>query len=170
MHKLIPAIVFTATVGLGSCALTPATDANGHHGHEQSARGATAPPQALADQRLLVKFPDQMRDHTLANMRDHLATLSGIQEALATGHFDRASELAENRLGMSSLTLHGAHDVARFMPEGMQAAGTAMHHSASRFALAASEASATGDLRPALAELANVSQTCVACHAGYRLQ
>ncbi|MEZ5739404.1 MAG: hypothetical protein R3E68_08065 [Burkholderiaceae bacterium] len=102
-------------------------------------------------------------------MRDHLVTLAGIQQALASGRFDDASDLAENRLGMTSLALHGAHDVAKYMPEGMQAAGTAMHRSASRFAIVVREASATGELKPALAELAKVSQTCVACHAGYRL-
>jgi hypothetical protein len=78
--------------------------------------------------------------------------------------------LAERRLGLSSLGLHGAHDVARFMPEGMQAAGTAMHRSASRFALVAKDASVTGDVRASLAALAQLSQACVACHAAYRIQ
>ena len=122
-----------------------------------------------ADARQLVKFPEPLRSHTLANMRDHLVALGEIQEALSRSQFDQASDIAEQRLGMSSLKLHGAHEVAQFMPKGMQDAGTAMHRSASQFATVAKDASVTGDLKPALAALAKVNQSCVACHAGYRL-
>lgn len=143
----------------------------GQHQHQQHMQGERAPATSTgpADTRRLVRFPEPLRSHTLANMRDHLQTLGQIQEALATGAFDRASELAEQRLGMSSLRLHGAHEVAKYMPDGMQQAGTAMHRSASQFALVAKDASVTGDLKPALASLATLNQTCVACHAGYRL-
>lgn len=103
-------------------------------------------------------------------MRDHLQVLGDLQNLLAVGAFDKASELAESRLGMSSLQSHGAHDVAKYMPKGMQAAGGAMHRSASRFARIAMDASVTGDIKAPLQALATVSQTCVACHAGYRLQ
>jgi len=122
-----------------------------------------------ADARQLVEFPETLRLNTLANMRDHLLALGEIQEALSRGQFDLASDIAEQRLGMSSLELHGAHEVAQFMPKGMQDAGTAMHRSASQFATVSKDASVTGDLKPALAALAKVNQTCVACHAGYRL-
>ena len=132
-----------------------------HHGD--------APP-APADTRHAVRFPGPLRVQTLANMRDHLLALGQIQEALAKSEYDRAAELAEGRLGMSSLQTHGAHEVAHFMPQAMQDAGTAMHRSASQLARAVKDASATGDLRPALAALARVNQTCVACHAGFRLQ
>ena len=125
---------------------------------------------AAPDARVAVDFPAAMRDHTLANMRDHLATLERIQGALAAGRYDEAAHLAESRLGLTSLDAHGAHDVARYMPEGMQAAGTAMHRAASRFAIAATDAGATGDVRPALAALSEVTADCVACHAGYRLR
>lgn len=111
-----------------------------------------------------------MRLHTLANMRDHLQTLGDIQTALAAGSFDKASELAEQRLGMSALEMHGAHDASKFMPQGMQNAGTAMHRSASQFAIVAKDASVSGDLKSVLASLGKLNQTCVACHAAYRLQ
>lgn len=73
-----------------------------------------------ADSRILVKFPEPLLTHTLANMRDHLAALGEMQNALANGEYDRAAEVAEQRLGMSSLKTHGAHEVAEFMPKGMQ--------------------------------------------------
>lgn len=137
--------------------------------HEQMMSGHTQQQAAPADNRQLVKFPEPLRSHTLANMRDHLVALGEMQDALAKGQFDRAADVAEQRLGMSSLKTHAAHEVAKFMPQGMQDAGTAMHRSASQFATIAKDASVSGDLRPALAALARVNQTCVACHAGYRL-
>ncbi|HVC10426.1 MAG TPA: hypothetical protein VNE59_02215 [Burkholderiales bacterium] len=122
------------------------------------------------DTRELVHFPAPLREHELANMRDHLLTLERIQLALSNGEFDEASRLAEHRLGLSSLGLHGAHEVAPYMPKGMQDIGMQMHRAASRFAVEVNTSAATGDMRPALAALAHVTAQCVACHAAYRLQ
>jgi hypothetical protein len=121
------------------------------------------------DPRQPVSLPAMMQEHMRANMRDHLLAISEIQAALAGGQYDAAAEIAEKRLGMTSLEAHGARHVAGFMPEGMQAIGTAMHHAASRFAVTAQEVAVTGDLARALGGLAEVTRQCVACHAGYRL-
>jgi hypothetical protein len=121
------------------------------------------------DARIAVAFPAQLKQHTLASMRGHLQALAQIQGYLAAHDFDRAADVAEFQLGMSSLSLHGAHAVAPYMPKGMQDAGTAMHRSASQFALAAKEASIDHDVPRALGALNKVTQACVACHAGYRL-
>jgi hypothetical protein len=127
----------------------------GNHGHAMTGHAQhRADP---ADERVLVTFPEPMRSHTLANMRDHLMALGEMQDALAKGQFDRAADVAEHRLGMSSLKAHGAHEVANFMPQGMQDAGTAMHRSASQFATIAKDASVTGDLRPVLAAMARIN-------------
>ena len=133
------------------------------HGHDMTAAGAP-------DARQLVTFPPALVEHTLANMRDHLQTLQEIQLQLGMGHPDVAAGIAEARLGLSSLELHGAADVAKYMPQGMQDAGTAMHRAASRFAIAAQDASVTGDLKPVFAGLAEITAQCVGCHAGYRLK
>jgi hypothetical protein len=121
------------------------------------------------DTRQLVTLPEPMRLHTITSMRDHLLSLQEIDVALSKNDFDNASRIAEQRLGMSSLELHGAAHIAPYMPQGMQDAGTAMHHAASRFALEAQNASVNNDVRPALAALGAVMQQCVACHAAYRL-
>lgn len=134
-----------------------------HHGHH-------APGEPGADVRTPVTLPPALAAHTLANMRDHLAALQEISEALAGGRNDQAAKIAEERLGMSSLERHGAHDVAKFMPQGMRDAGTAMHRAASRFAIEAQNAGATGDLKPALGALGQLMSACVGCHAGYRLK
>ncbi|WP_197703319.1 cytochrome c [Sulfurifustis variabilis] len=71
---------------------------------------------------------------------------------------------------MSSLHSHGASHMAPLMPKPMQDIGTAMHRSASRFARVAQEAQVTGEMRPALNALAELTRQCVACHASYRLR
>jgi hypothetical protein len=126
--------------------------------------------QATPDARFAVELPPPMRAHMLANMRDHLAALHEIQAALARDATGRAAEIAERRIGMSSLDTHGAGHMAPHMPKPMQDIGTAMHRAASRFARVAEEAGVRRDLRPALQALSDVTQQCVACHAGYRLK
>jgi hypothetical protein len=119
---------------------------------------------------IFVRFPDALREHTLANMRDYLLALQEIQLHLGLGHNDIAAKIAESRLGMSSLSLHGAAEVAKYMPQGMQDAGTAMHHAASRLAIVVQDAAVTGDSKPVFTGMADLTAQCVGCHAGYRLQ
>lgn len=118
------------------------------------------------DARVLVEMPAPMREHMLGNMRDHVATLNEMLMALSKKDYDRAAQAAEQRLGISSLTTHGAEHMAPYMPKPMQAIGTEMHRAATRFALAAQER----DLDMALTELAAVTSQCVACHTSYRVQ
>ncbi|GAA0408913.1 hypothetical protein GCM10009133_16820 [Cocleimonas flava] len=118
------------------------------------------------DSRELVKFPEMMQQHMMANMRDHVAALNEILEFMGNNEPDKAADVAENRLGMSSLDNHGASHMASMMPKGMQAAGTAMHRAASRFALKAQE----GDLLPAYKALSDITAACVSCHTAYRIR
>lgn len=159
---------FSQRIGIAIAAvfvisLVPAAAAQTHQ-HEGA---PTATSQG--DSRQLVSFPEPMRIHTIANMRDHLLSLQEIDVALSQSDFDKAASIAEKRLGMSSLELHGAAHIAPYMPQGMQDIGTQMHRAASQFAVAAQNASVSNDLRPALAALGAVMQECVACHAAYRL-
>jgi hypothetical protein len=142
------------------------TTGGGPQMHEQHVGGGE---MAQGDPRELVSFPEPMRLHTIASMRDHLLALQEIDVALSKGDFETASRVAEQRLGMSSLELHGASHIAPFMPKGMQDIGTEMHHAASRFAVEAENASVNNDVRPALAALGAVMRQCVACHSAYRL-
>jgi hypothetical protein len=157
--RVVVAIVAAVLAG-GSATLAVAQH---QYNHDMSAPGAP-------DARQLVTFPPALVEHTLANMRDHLQTLQEIQLQLGMGHPDVAAGIAESRLGLSSLELHGAADVAKYMPQGMQDAGSAMHRAASRFAIAAQDASVTGDLKPVFAGLGEITAQCVGCHAGYRLK
>jgi hypothetical protein len=65
---------------------------------------------SIADEveRQMVQLPEMMQQHMMSNMRDHLAAINEILVNMANGNLDQASEIAEYRLGMSSLELHGA--------------------------------------------------------------
>lgn len=121
------------------------------------------------DPRQLVEFPAMMRQHMLGNMRNNLLSISEIQQALSAGDFEKAADVAESRLGMSSLAAHGASHMAAFMPDKMQNIGTEMHHAASRFAVVAQESAVSGDVKRALQSLADITRQCVACHAAFRV-
>ena len=125
------------------------------------------------DSRALVRFPEPMQEHMLANMRDHLVALNEILGHLAESKFDAAAKIAEERLGMSSLERHGASHMAPFMPKPMQDLGTSMHRAASRFAIAAQNASVAQSfegMRDVFRALHEVTATCTGCHAGYRIR
>lgn len=121
---------------------------------------------ADGDTRQLVQLPEMMQVHMMSNMRDHLVAINEILINMATSEFEDAAEIAESRLGMSSLQSHGASHMARFMPEGMRKAGTSMHRAASRFALKVQE----GEELSAYSALSEITSACVACHSGYRIR
>lgn len=121
------------------------------------------------DERIYVELPPMMREHMLANMRDHLLALQTITQQLADQEYDQAADTAEQRLGMSSLEKHGAGHMGKFMPESMGEIGTSMHRAASRFAFAAQNAAVEGGLEKAFAALSEVMAQCVACHSSYKV-
>jgi len=131
---------------------------------------ALLPAAHAADTRQSVEMPAPMREHMLANMRDHLTALGEIQAELAKGKYNQAADIAEQRIGMSSLQSHGASHMASYMPKAMQDIGTNMHRAASRFARTAQEAAVGNDLPRALGALGELTQQCVACHAGFKLK
>jgi cytochrome c556 len=131
-----------------------------------------------ADNRQLVDLPSAMRQHMLSNMR----ALGEIVTALSTGDSAKAAAIAETRLGLDSpdaaaCTPNRSADapamaamMAEHMPEEMRNLGFAMHAAASTFAREAAKASQSNDVKPALAALSQVTQSCAACHSAYRLQ
>lgn len=133
----------------------------------------SAPARAADDTRELVKLPEPMQAHMMANMRDHLRALEDMLAALAEGDVKAATATAEKRLGLSSLDVHGAAHMAPFMPEPMRAMGTEMHRAASRFVIAAQDA----ELEPGreaqhkvYRALADIAANCNACHRAYRIR
>ncbi len=126
----------------------------------------SAAPIAVGDSRELVQLPEMMQDHMMANMRDHLVAINEILLSLGANEMDKAAEIAEQRLGMSSLDAHGASHMAEHMPVGMRELGENMHRAASRFALKAEE----GEPLAAYGALSEVTTACVRCHSRYRIR
>lgn len=141
------------------------------------------------DARQPVTFPPMMRQHILANMRDHLDAMTGILAALGAGDYGKAGQIADARLGLNSPAAAGCkvggdsagkpqmsspmdmeQMMAQYMPAGMRQVGLSMHQAASDFAAEATKAAGSGDAKPALAALARVTQGCTACHSAYRVQ
>ena len=127
-----------------------------------------ASAMAAADSRQLVEMPAPMTQHMLSNMRDHLLALTEIQQAVGAGQYQRAAEVAEQRIGLSSLKLHGASHMAPLMPQSMQDIGTQMHKAASQFSIVVQEVGADGNVNRAVSALSKITEQCVACHAAYR--
>ena len=144
--------------------------------HLHGMTGLSTPTTAAAasdDPRQLVPLPAMMQEHMLGSMRDHLQTLNTVIGDIADDKFDSASKLLEERLGMSSLPLHHAAEMAPYFPQPMQDAGTNMHHAASRLAIALQDASVTrtfDSMREVNAALHEVTSACVGCHTAYRLR
>ncbi len=137
------------------------------------AAGLAAAPARAADHREFVRMPAKLRTHMLASMRDHLATLNEILADLAAQRYDAASKVAETRLGMSSMGPDDAAQLGRYMPPGMARDGMALHHAASRFALAAQNADVDRSYKSMTRLIGSLSQmtaACAACHAGYRIR
>lgn len=171
----VPAV--TRMVRAQPAATTPAMPPSGqmmHHMDGMTHPGASSPMSASPpDRRQLVALPVPMRQEMLGNMRDHLETLNTVIGDAGDGKFEEAGKLLEARLGMSSLPLHHAAEMAPFFPKPMQDAGTELHHAASRLAIALQNASVArtfDSMREVNARLHDVTSACVACHAAYRVQ
>lgn len=132
---------------------------------------ASAPLAAVPPgHRQLVHFPPALERETLASMREHLEGLALVQQALAEARYDDAASIAARKLGMGSMREGQSREEARAMPAGMRALGARLHMQAGEFALAAQDAQATGDTARPARLLGQMMQTCVACHAAYRLR
>jgi len=136
---------------------------------DQSTRANSGRDESI-EVRQLVKVPPRLLQWELAQMRGRLATLGQLQAALSRGVYGETGDLAEKNLGMSWLATPLAQEVANYMPQEMREMETDLHRAASRFAVEATNAGATGDVRPANAALTEVMQKCVACHAAYRFR
>ena len=127
------------------------------------------PNSGFADSRQLVELPEMMWNHMLENIRDHLPALTEIQQYLALEEYEKAAAVAENRLGMSSLSSHGASHMASFMPTATQQIGTQMHKAASQFVTFVQEGGLEGSTPKIADSLAGVMQQCVAGHSSYQV-
>ncbi|MDA3869694.1 MAG: cytochrome c [Gammaproteobacteria bacterium] len=139
--------------------------------HPAHSEESTSTPQGEqissdSDSRQLVSMPDQARQLMRQDMLDHLAALSEIVGHLAENNLASAAEVAETRMGKSTMGKHRTSGMGpgRFMPLEMRNIGWGMHESATELSKVAKE----GDLKNAYSALQKVMSSCVACHYAYR--
>lgn len=128
---------------------------------------AETPSQGAPDDtRQLVSMPDEARQLMREDMLDHLSAVSEIIGLLAAGNLASAADVAEKRMGRSSMGKHRGTGMGpgRYMPQEMRSIGWGMHEAASDLADAARD----GDAAGAQAALQQVTSACVACHYGFR--
>ena len=118
------------------------------------------------DTRLLVSMPDQARELMRKDMLEHLSTINEIIGYLASNDLAAAADVAETRMGRSSMGKHRGTGMGpgRFMPVEMRNLGWGMHDAATEF----SEIAKQGDLKNAYSAFQKVTSSCVACHYSYR--
>ena len=133
---------------------------------EATGEAQTATNSPDSDQRQLVSMPDETSQLMRIDMLDHLSALNEIIGHLAENNLDAAADVAETRMGKSSMGKHRATGMGpgRFMPLEMRNIGWAMHESATKFSQTAKE----GNLKGAYSALQKVTGSCVACHYSYR--
>lgn len=129
---------------------------------ERAGHFSAAWAQEAMDQRRRLELPTTLRDGVLAEMRQMLASVSGVLQSLAVGDL-AAAERAARASGMGKTVDPRLRD--RLPPEFLQL-GMSSHRGWDALADAI-RAGATRE--EALAGLARLTGNCVACHATYRL-
>ena len=130
-----------------------------------SAADNTTTP-ASNDTRQYVSMPEDARALMRQDMLDHLASLNQIISHLAANKLAAAAEVAESRMGKSSMGKHRASGMGpgRFMPLEMRKLGWGMHESATEF----SQIAEKGNVAEAYGALGKITASCIACHYSYR--
>lgn len=165
---------------LAFCALTlsPFAAAEVDHPHlmHHSTQDAVQHPHQsmmtqAPDMRETVVFPAPVYDQTLKSMREHLRALNQVSTLTAAGKFEAAALATERGLGIGHQHgVEGQDSGHAFMPEKMAALGQAMHSSARDLALILRESEVTEDYPGILGAMAELTDSCVACHDAYRLE
>lgn len=136
------------------------------HSEEENNKVQNVESSSDVDTRQLVSMPDQARELMRKDMLDHLAALNEIIGYLASNNLDTAADVAEARMGRSSMGKHRGTGMGpgKFMPLEMRNLGWGMHDAATEFSKIAKQ----GDLESVYSALQKVTGSCVACHYSYR--
>ena len=116
---------------------------------------------ANGDSRISLGLSERKKVHQLQNMRSHVEAVQMIVGLLGKGEFDKASEIAHTRLG---LTEDMRRMCSMFNNEEFRTLGMKFHRSADNLARVIK----TGDLNQSLNALHETMSYCVQCHATYR--
>jgi hypothetical protein len=127
----------------------------------------TPAPCLTVREQQLVELPPHAKQSALADMQDRLAALRDIQASLSRRDLHGVADIAEKRLGQSSLPTNAILGGETKLPQEIRDIDKRMRDAASHLARLAQPA--TANMEAALAALSDVMQACTACHARYRL-
>jgi len=133
---------------------------------ETAAKAKPAASEARGDLRQMVAMPEEARQLMREEMLGHLAALNEMIGLLAENKLSVAAEVAETRMGKSSMGKNRATGAGpgRYMPLEMRNLGWGMHEQASEFARLARE----GREKELNGALQKITAACVVCHYSYR--
>lgn len=117
------------------------------------------------DRRTVVKLSPQHRALVLAEMRQFLAGLQQISDALSRDDMEVVARVAHT-LG-SPMTQHVPPDLKQALPEGFRMLGFSVHSDFDQIAL---DAASLGDSKYTLLQLGKTLSKCVACHSAYQIR
>ncbi|OGS98316.1 MAG: cytochrome C [Gallionellales bacterium RIFCSPLOWO2_12_FULL_59_22] len=147
---LIAASVF---VGIAVSSAAFAKDEMMHHDHQHQMH--------MADTRISLGLPEEMKQHQLSNMREHMEAIKSIVGLISENKLEDASKIAHARLG---LTADMQAMCNMFDNKDFKALGLAFHKSGDDLGAALK----TRNVNASLRALNKTMQYCVECHATYR--
>jgi len=127
----------------------------------------------MSDTRQLIKLPKNIESKMLVNMRDHMAALDDIIAAVHVEQYDKAGDIAESRLGWSSLVRRGDQDVAKHWAAPMRKMADAMYRASSNFVIVAQNASVINtkeSYRQVIGSIQKITTSCRGCHGVFRVR
>ena len=127
----------------------------------------------MKDSRQLINVPKNIEKKMLVNMRDHIVALDEIIGAVETSEYEKAEDIAEFRLGWSSLVRLGDQEVADHWAAPMQKMADDMYRSASNFVIVVQNASADESkesYKKIVGAMGKVTTACRNCHETYRVR
>lgn len=145
------AVFVVTTVGLNlAFAVEEKMPMGGHH-HDMS----------MMDTRTSLGLSQQMKQHQLSNMRDHVDAIKSIVGLMAEKKFEEASKVAHDKLG---LTPDMQSMCNMFENESFRKLGFSFHKSGDDLG----NTLRTKDVNASLRALNKTMEYCVTCHATFR--
>jgi len=115
----------------------------------------------FSDKRVSLGLPQFAKNRQLANMREHLEAINDIVKLIALGKFNKASNIANKKLGLTDAMLK---ECKKFDREDFKSLGFAFHKSANKLAKILKKK----DTKQSLVALSNTLGYCISCHATFR--
>ena len=149
MKNLVTAIL--VSIGLVGVSLAQADEEMMHHHHDMS----------MMDMRIPLGVTGEMKQHQLANMREHVESIKAIVGLMAESKFDEASKIAHDKLGLTP-EMQGM--CGMFNNADFEKLGIAFHKSGDELG----DVLKSKDINASLRALSKTMQYCVECHSNFR--